>query len=123
MLGRWDRVPVQCVSLTVRLARDSVRELEGAAAWKFEIQINITERGIVNARHRATPALPYTCCLTHPDVYPLVSRGRDDRASRVYIIRVQYLPSPVESACRSREAFNEMTLILLENRHRRLRFQ
>jgi len=62
---------------------------EGAAAWKFEIQINIMERGIVNTRHKATPALPYTRCLTHPDVYPWCLAG-ETTVSRVYYSRAVF---------------------------------
>lgn len=80
---------------------------KGAAAWKFEIQINIRKRGIVNARHKATPELPYTHCLTHPDVYPRCLAGRVARilfACGIYSLQLL------------RAAFNETTLILPESR-------
>ena len=86
---RWGLVPVQCVSLHYAPRPQLHAPGEGAAAWKFEIQINITERGIVNARHKATPALPYTRCLTHPDVYPRCFAG-ETVASRVYYSPVMF---------------------------------
>lgn len=87
--------------------------------WR-NLKFRLIPCGIVNARHRAIPALPYTRCLTHPDVF-LRCISCIHETSRV---------APILFACGIYPswpgnclAFNETTLILPESRHRCLRFQ
>lgn len=108
----------QRISSDVHLARDS----SCVRRWR-NLKFRLIPCGIVNAWHIAIPALPYTRCLTHPDVVSNgVSRTRHP-ASHLYYSRAVFTLFGRVGKLGNRLAFNETTLILPESRHRRLRFQ